>query len=201
VSRNQENTMHWLLASLQGSVEAKEQLFARCLPRVRKIVALRLGIPSANLPAHAEDVVQETLLSALRALPRFRPRSGGEFYAWLAKIAENRVRNEARRVRSRRELPATPPAQDLMLSEALFPSQDRTPSSHAANREQEMRVESAISSMPWLYRSAIELHDIAGMDYQEVAKELGRSESNCRKIYQRAREMLLLRLQRVDPNG
>ncbi len=191
--------MSWLLASLQGSVEAKEQLFVRCLPRIRKIVALRLGVPSVDLSAHAEDIVQETLLSALRALPRFRPRSAGEFYAWLAKIAENRVRNEARRRRSRRELSAAPPTQDLSLSEALFPSHDRTPSSQAARREQETRLESAILSLPSIYRSAIELHDIAGLEYQEVARVLGRSESNCRKIYQRAREMLLLRLQRVDP--
>ena len=190
---DQAETIALITASQAGDQHARERLFARCLPRVRQMVALRVGVSIGALPAHAEDVVQDTLLSALKALPRFQPRTIGAFHGWLARIAENRLRNEARQ-RSSRKAAHGQPLADLDLSAALFPANDRTPSSQAALAEQRIRVEAAILGLPGLYRRAIELRDIAGMEHGEMAVELRRSEANCRKIYQRAREMLLLRL-------
>lgn len=188
------DTIAWLAATLDGDPAARERLFGRCLPRVRQIVALRLGVRADQLPAHAEDIVQDALLGAFQALPRFRMQSVGAFYAWLAKIAENRLRNEVRRRRLRGEVPRPQFAGELDLAETVFPSRDRTPSSQAALNERTIHVEAAILTLPGLYRRCIELHDIAGMDCREVARELGRTEASVRKIHQRAREMLLLRL-------
>jgi RNA polymerase sigma-70 factor (ECF subfamily) len=187
-------TLTLITASQSGDRVAREHLFARCLPRVRQMVALRVGVPVSALPAHAEDTVQDTLLNALQALPTFELRSIGQFHNWLARIAENRLRNDARDRRSAKAAAIGQRLTDLDLSATLFPANDRTPSSQAVLREQRVRLESAILALPGLYRRAIELRDIAGMDHAELAAELRRTEANCRKIYQRAREMLLQRL-------
>jgi len=158
-------TMHLIAAAKQGDEHARDDLFRRCLPRVRQMVALRVGVPVSALPPHAEDAVQETMLSVFTALPKFELRSMGEFHNWLACIAENRLRNEARARRSQKNHAIGQRLGDLDLSATLFPASDRTPSSQAVLREQGARIEAAILALPGLYRRAIELRDIAGMDH------------------------------------
>lgn len=189
-----ESTSSLVGAIRQGSQAAQQQLFDRYVPRVRQMVALRLGCPVARLTVDADDVVQDTLLRALRALPAFEQRGDGAFRAWIAKIAENRLRSEARSRRSRKRRVIWRRCADLDLSETLFPSGAPTPSHAAERKELSARIEAAILALPSPYRQAIELRDIAGTDYREMAMALGRTEATCRKIYQRARALLQAKL-------
>jgi len=186
-----------LVRAIQGGdPAATQQLFDRYVPRVRQMVALGLRVPAHRLPADADDIVQDTLLNALKALPEFEHRGDGAFRAWIAQIAANRLRNAARDRRSGKGQAIWRRCADLDLRETVFPADVPTPSDDAENKELGARIEAAILSLPGLYRRAIELRDIAGMDHAQIARELGRSEANCRKIYQRAREMLHERLAR-----
>ena len=185
-----ESTPSLVDAIQRGDVRAQEQLFERYVPRVRQMVALRMGRPVADLPADADDMVQQTLLSALQALAKFEHRSEGAFRAWIARIVENTLKNEHRNQRSEKHRQIWQRQGDLDLRETMFPDDGHGPSSLAEQKEQNQRIEAAILSLPTLYRRAIELRDIAGMSYIDLAEALGRSEPNCRKIYQRAREML-----------
>lgn len=189
-----------LLRAIQtGDPSAAQELFDRYVPRVRQMVALALHLPVRRLPDDADDVVQDTLMKALQALPNFEHRGPGAFHAWIATIAENQLRNAARERRTAKGQAIWRRCADLDLRETIFPADVPTPSADAQNNELGARIEAAILSLPGLYRRAIELRDIAGMDHAEMAKELGRSEVNCRKIYQRAREMLHERLARRPP--
>jgi len=51
-------------AAQKGDAAAIDGLFARYLPRVRRMVASRMRMPVSEL-AEVEDVVQETMLDAL----------------------------------------------------------------------------------------------------------------------------------------
>jgi len=185
-----ESTSSLVDAIQRGDAGAQEQLFERYVPRVRQMVALRMGRPVADLPADADDIVQQTLLSALQALAKFEHRSEGAFRAWIARIVENTLKNEHRNQRSDKHRQIWQRQGDLDLRETMFPDVGHGPSSIAEQKEQNQHIETAILSLPALYRRAIELRDIAGMSYMDLAEALGRSEPNCRKIYQRAREML-----------
>ena len=56
--------------------------------------------------AHAEDLYQETLLRAWRALPTYT--EGGRLLSWLFRIAHNVVRDEGRRQAARPSLVGLP---------------------------------------------------------------------------------------------
>jgi hypothetical protein len=62
-----------------GDRKSLEDLFARYLPKVRRIVALRLGCTLRDFAAY-EDMVQEGLLRAFEKLEQFQELSEGGFY-------------------------------------------------------------------------------------------------------------------------
>ena len=66
-----------------GKSEAMEELFARYLPRVRQIVALRLGRRPSDFANH-EDIVQEALLNTFRKLDQYEERSEATFRNWVS---------------------------------------------------------------------------------------------------------------------
>ena len=59
-----------------------------------------------------------------------------------------------------------------------------------AGAEANRRVEQALLALPALYREALTLRCIGQLSHAEIAQQLGRTEANCRKIVQRATEML-----------
>ncbi|MFF7340138.1 sigma-70 family RNA polymerase sigma factor [Streptomyces sp. NPDC008163] len=76
-------------AARAGDADAKDQLVASCLPLLYNIVGRAL-----NGHADVDDVVQETVLRMLRALPGLRnPES---FRSWLVAIAMNEIRGHWR---------------------------------------------------------------------------------------------------------
>ncbi|TRV78336.1 sigma-70 family RNA polymerase sigma factor [Streptomyces sp. 130] len=87
-------------AARAGDGEARDQLAASCLPLLYNIVGRAL-----NGHADVDDVVQETVLRMLRALPGLRnPES---FRSWLVAIAMNEIRGH-RRDRQSAPVPVEP---------------------------------------------------------------------------------------------
>ncbi|MGW1126304.1 sigma-70 family RNA polymerase sigma factor [Streptomyces sp. NPDC002526] len=76
-------------AARAGDPDAKDQLVASCLPLLYNIVGRAL-----NGHADVDDVVQETVLRMLRALPGLR--SPESFRSWLVAIAMNEIRGHWR---------------------------------------------------------------------------------------------------------
>lgn len=185
-------TVMLVRAAQGGDAAAREQLFARYLPRVARMVAIQLGVARAALPAAAEDMAQEALLRAFQALDRFEVRSPGAFMAWMATIVLNCVRRHQRSERHGASAMLWQRYGDLDLAESLFAGREATASSIVVRREQQQRLEAALLTLPALYREALSLRALAGMSHAEIAQAIGRSEANSRKIVQRATEMLEL---------
>ena len=118
----------------------------------------------------ARDVVQDAFLKAYASLDRFEGRSS--FYTWLHRIVMNlcldRLRRErgARRVEwseeLERELPADPEA----------PSQ-QDPAVALERSELRAQLARAIAQLPEDARRTLELREIDGLSYQEIAESLG----------------------------
>jgi len=173
-----------------GDRDAAEALFQRYLPRVGRMVALALGVPRHQLPADAEDVVQDAILRALRALPTFEVRSSAAFAAWLARIVENCVSNHRRDRAGPKARALWQRYGDLDLSESFFPGHGDSPSRLVAGAEADARIEQTLLGLAGLYRRALSLRFVGGLSHAEIAQELGRTESNARKIVQRGVDML-----------
>ncbi|MBM4062898.1 MAG: RNA polymerase sigma factor [Planctomycetes bacterium] len=180
-----------LVAGAQaGDAAAREQLFRRYLPRVARMVAVQLGVRRDQLPAEAEDIAQDAIVKALRALPVFEVRGKGAFTAWLATIVENCIRSHARTAHNGVARQFWQRYGDLDLTESFFAGQETSPSRCAADHEANRRVEAAMLELPQLYRRVLSLRFLAGMSHADLAQAIGRTETNCRKLVQRAVESL-----------
>ena len=111
-----------------GDANALERLVQRYLPRLRRWTRGRLP-PWARDAADTDDLVQETLLSAIRNLPQFTMREQHSLRAYMKCAARNRVHDEIKRaVRNPPPVPIPLSAacdkqgadEDLIRRDALF---------------------------------------------------------------------------------
>lgn len=174
-------------------LQAREELFARYVPRVRVIVALKLGRRVAGI-ADEEDLVQDALLNALKGLDTFQPMSNGSFYDWITTIVANRIRDEWRRASTRtpRIVPAPDHgAADSSCLTAMFqPDPSPTPSEHAVGAEFGAQLETALLALEERQREAIVLRELCGLSYEELGKRFAVSESSARSIVTRSKAAL-----------
>jgi RNA polymerase sigma-70 factor (ECF subfamily) len=133
-------------------------------------------------PHDAEDIVQETLLRAWRALDRFERRSSVK--TWLYRIANNACLDELER-RPRR--PGTvEPYPDARLEDLPAPAAD--PAARYAQREgMELALLTAIQQLPGRQRAVLILRDVLGWTAREVADLLESTVTATNSSLQRAR--------------
>lgn len=133
----------------------------------------------------AEDVVQETFLTALRRLDTFR--GDGSLEGWLYRIG---YRTAISTLRRRRDTPVDP---------AELPEPERThdegPERHVIVDELARRIDDGIRTLDSTLRSAFVLRDVEGLSTRETALALGISESAVKMRLARARQQLRAALQ------
>ncbi len=116
-------------------------------------------------PAMAEDVAQETFITAYQSLRTFR---GGSFKSWLMRIATNRCYDELRR-RKRRPQSSLDEIMDENESAAFLRSPQDGPETHRQRVELALVIEHCLKSLPDDQRIVTVLGDVEGYDYQEIA--------------------------------
>ena len=89
-----DQTIDLVRRAHDGDSQALQSLFGRYYERVRRMVRLRLGAALRHR-MDSGDILQETFLEALRTFDRFEMRDQGSFINWLARLAENRIRDAA----------------------------------------------------------------------------------------------------------
>jgi RNA polymerase sigma-70 factor (ECF subfamily) len=145
----------------------------------------------------AEDVIQETLVSALRAL-KPTDLTDQDVFAWLCRIAKARTIDLARHhkaaVRSvRRDVSAETPVGDsegdAVLADLLSASLT-TPSSAAVRDEQFSRLDAAVSALPAETRELLRLRFVADLPTREIAARLGKSDEAVRAVLSRTVRLL-----------
>ena len=133
---------------------------------------------SGAVPADADDLVQETLTAALKAL-RTRKEPPTNFEAWLFRTARNLRVNVIRRRQRERSASEAPMATDAVL-----------PLDSVEREDLRRAMWEAIGKLPRKYRVPLELHVRDGRSYREIAATL---ETNTRTVgvwIHRARRML-----------
>jgi len=107
-SSDPEPTVELLTRVKTGDNEALDHLLRRCLPALKRWTHGRL--PSfARGTLDTDDLVQESVFSALGQIDGFEPRHTGAFQGYLRKAVQNRIHDEVRKVGRRgvaEELPA-----------------------------------------------------------------------------------------------
>ncbi len=176
-----------LIQSLRaGDPVAFESVVVAHGPRLRA-TALRL----LRNEADASDVVQETFLSAIQSLDRFEGRS--RIGTWLHRIAINTA---LMRIRKRDCRPETH-IYDLLprfTDGGQYPAHQHPfvePPDESALRDESCGlIHQCIDALPESYRTALILHDIEELPYDEVARVLGLTLNATRTRIHRARQAL-----------
>ena len=132
----------------------------------------------------ADDIIQQTLLLALKNIGQFRNEAS--LTTWLCRIAVNVIRGRMRRPDRWRTVFTDP--QHLAASNVTDPLQ--SPEAALVTKEANLRLHRAISSLPELYRVVVELRDLRGLSIQETADSLRLSKPAVKSRHNRARCML-----------
>jgi RNA polymerase sigma-70 factor (ECF subfamily) len=170
--------------STPATAEARFEAFV--LPEVE--VLLRVARSLTRHDADAEDLVQDTLVRAYRAIDRF---DGAHPRAWLLTILRNTHINRNRRRRP--ELLRDPDEATGELRRVA--SADRTDA--AVEDSFSAEVERALVTLDEPFLTVVQLVDIDGLSYAEAAEALGVPVGTVMSRLHRARKRIRDRLDRA----
>jgi RNA polymerase sigma-70 factor (ECF subfamily) len=137
--------------------------------------------------ADAEEVAQEAVLKAFKALRRFRQES--KFSTWLIQIAINEAKMKLRKDR-RHLYESIEQGQQIDDGEYIprdFADWREIPSQALERRELRDALTKALESLPEKYRTILILRDVNHLSITETAQVLGLSEANVKTRLSRAR--------------
>ena len=162
--------------SQRGDLAAFNAIVERYQTQVFNLAARMLGNR-----ASAEDVTQETFISAYRAIGRFR---GGSLRAWLLRIASNASRDFLRASRRRPEFSLD---ESLLNPGFQVPQAGESPEQQVISGELGAEIQRAILSLPEDQRTVLVLVDVQGSSYEEAADVTGASLGTVKSRLSRAR--------------
>jgi RNA polymerase sigma-70 factor, ECF subfamily len=175
-----------------GSDAALNELYGRLGPRLLSLIRLRLG-PGLRLQADSRDILQATLLKSFQHFDQFSGGDGRSLMAWLARIAENEIRDRAdHQGRQRRDRARETPLDEASLR---LSTHVRSVVSQLIHDEEADRLERAIAGLEEPHREAILLRKFQELSFAEMAQRMNRSEDACRMLVARAMVALTLLLQ------
>jgi RNA polymerase sigma-70 factor (ECF subfamily) len=164
----------------RGDVRAHEIIY-----RSFSAPVYSLCLRFTRVPAHAEDLLQETFMEVIRSIRQFRGEAA--LGSWIRRIAVTKA---------------------LMFLRSAWVSRgqsldDEHPETMAARadgygigdrQDHAIDLDSALGRLPAVSRAVVWLHDVEGFTHQEIAELMGRTESFSKsqlsRAYQRLRPML-----------
>ena len=179
---DRDETSDLLRRARAGSEDAVDALWTRAAGKLLPFIRLRMG-PSLRARLESRDILQASLLKAHGRLDRLRADEARGFLAWLARIAENEIRDRAEHEgRQRRDAGRT-----VAVEEAgELPSPVRSALSLAIWNDRAERVERALEALPEASRELIVLRKIEELSFPEIGGRLDKSADACRVGFARA---------------
>lgn len=147
----------------------------------------RLALRMLANPQEAEDVLQETFLKALRALPNFEGRSS--LSTWLYRIAVNESLMLIRKRKPEVSLSAPDENgdEDDDSEDMQIVDWGHMPESELLTSEARQNIDQAIEKLPQTLKVVFLLRDVEGLSIEETAAALGISEAAVKTRLLRAR--------------
>lgn len=152
-----------------GAPEAVESEFSsEVLPHRDELYASALRM--TRHPQDAEDLVQETFVRAFTAWARFVP--GSNCRAWLFRILTNSFINNYRRRRRHRRFQSENPEDAVAAVYGPAHRRSKTPEEEIVETTLGDEVSAALDTLGEDYRKVVELADLKGIRYRDIAEKL-----------------------------
>ena len=148
---------------LSGDCAAISQLIERHSRRVRDYI--RMMVKDADV---ADDILQETLIKAVRIIDEGRYTDMGKFLSWLLRIAHNQVIDYFRSQKSARTVSEAEAGYDVL---GTLRFAERTVEDRMVSEQIEADVRRLIDTLPDEQREVVMMRYYAGMSCQEIADQ------------------------------
>ena len=167
-----------------GESAAFNELASKYQGRLMRVVSRLI-----HNKADAEDVVQEALLRAYRAMPNFRGDSA--FYTWLFAISINTAKN-FKTIQKKKACLSVCPIIGLDDSdyEAPVAIDLDTPLARLEQKQMIVALDAAVDAMPEYLSVPLILCQLEGMSYDDIAQTMSCPVGTVRSRIYRARELL-----------
>jgi len=185
-------------ADLIRDAQANDHMAFETLVRRYAERAFRAAYRVVRDQQAAEEVLQEAMIKAYRALPRFEARSS--FYTWLYRITVNLALD--RRRRGKRE--PTVEWDDAIAHEVdprALVSASNDPELELRRHEVRSLVAEGVQTLPDGQREVLLLREVDGLSYEEIAESMGISKGTVmsRLHYARKKMIVFLTQRGIDP--
>jgi len=160
-----------------GDRGAEQRLYERCLPTLRRWAHGRMPRAVRDI-SDTDDLVQVTLLRALRHLHEFESSGSGSFLAYLRHILLNEVRAELRKQQRRDDR--------VDVDACPLDGDDDSVVGNLVGHERIRAYERALAALERRQQELVVMRLEFGMDYAEIAVETGASPDAVRMSLTRA---------------
>lgn len=140
-----------------------------------------LALRMVKRPEDAQDVAQETFLSAWKALPKFR--MDAQFSTWIYRLTVNAATDLLRRRREEQSL-------DDEENPVVMADSAPAPQEEAERGERREILKRCIGQLTDNHRKILILREIHGLNYQEIGEVLELTPGTVRSRLARARKEL-----------
>jgi RNA polymerase sigma-70 factor (ECF subfamily) len=160
-----------------------------CLVTAYQDVVFRQARYWLNDEEMAADITQDTFIKAFLSLKDFQ---GGSFRAWLLRTATHASIDELRR-RQRRPTFSIDAEDDNGMDQEVaswMADPQPLPEEIAESKQLQQAVQEILEKVKPVYRAAVVLVDLQGLDYEEASETLGVPEGTLKSRLARGRIMM-----------
>jgi len=170
-----------------GDRAAMHAFYARYQRRVFGLIARICGAQEA------EELTQEVFLRAFRAIDRFR--GDAQLSTWMYRLAVNAALSHAGRTMARDK------KRRVVTDEEM--AQLPAPAAGEGDPRLRQHLERALGELPAGYRAVIVLHDVEGLQHDEIAEILGCRVGTSKSQLHKARAQMRKKLEAlaIGPGG
>jgi RNA polymerase sigma-70 factor, ECF subfamily len=168
---------------LKGDERAFTAFFDGYFPRV-----YRFALPRVNGdPDAAADVVQATLVKAMRALGDFRAEAS--LFTWVCQICRHEIVDYLRsRNRHAGKVVLMDDSPELRAAvEAIAAPELEEPASRYSQAETRRLIQTVLDRLPPRYGDALEMKYVEGLSVDEIGERLGMGQTAAQSLLARAR--------------
>ncbi len=164
----------------RGDVRAHEIIY-----RSFSAPVYSLGLRFTRVPAHAEDLLQETFVEVIRSIGKFR--GDAALGSWIRRIAVTKALMFLRSAWHSRGQSLDDDWDDVTPSRS-------DASGVSGDFDRAIDLDAALAALPEVSRAVVWLHDVEGFTHREIADLMGKTESFSKsqlsRAYQRLRPLL-----------
>lgn len=149
----------------------------------------RFALRLCHDEALAQDIVQDTMLKAVKSIDKFDGKCSLKTY--LCTIARNLYFNHLKRAENR----------NLPLDEAEKAVSGVSVEQQTLDKLQAQQIHKALHRLDEPYKEVFTLRVFAELKYSEIGSLFGKTDSWARVIFFRAKEKILAVMEKEDRNG